>query len=341
MNSQKGMVMQNPPKESIFIEPDDLKTFKTIVLLFLITRIVGFAINFATIFPIISILRILIIEIGTLVLAIGIIKLARKYPKLESGVKVGLLFVLAAVIDFASTSFTIFYPAPSMTVGATQEYVNTVINYLNSIYIYISILSILSGIAIVLSAYYFTNWVNLGFGEYSPTKSFLYYGVLTFVGNLISISGEYFVLQSLSTLNISTGITSTQNLTPIIFGGLASIVGLLFVLAGFIYLIIACVKIYNRVDDKFLGRTPFNKPGAPFQTPYQQNYPQPPQMGGSQYGTSNPVSSDQQTFNQPPSMNSATNTPTQTPSGNIFCSMCGAQVQPGNKFCQNCGNKLQ
>ncbi len=329
--------MYNSPKESIQIDQNDLNSFNTIVWIFLLTKIFAFVLDF---FKSLALVEAIVSDGGTVILAIGIISLARKNPKLTSGLRVGILFVISVILSFASSLFNYLYPTPTISTGTPQEVFTSLYNALSPRLIYLVTVSLLSGILILITAYYFTKWFNLAFGEYKPTKIYWYYGILSFIGALFASIGEYMLVQAIPQMNLTSGTLTTQSFTPQFYMSLASTgLGGILLLVAFVLLIVASVKIHNRVNEKAQGITPFNQPGAyqnPYQQPYQPNYQQPPQMNSNQYGIINPNKLDQPAYNQAPANNT---TPVNSSEKN-FCNYCGAQIQPGIKFCQNCGNKL-
>lgn len=208
--------------------------------MFAISNVAEFLIVFFTE----SYLIVLIIDYGGITcLTYGIYMLARKYPKLSSGLKVSFLFCLLLL-----TSLII-----SIGIDITQVLNN---------YFLIILLEIQFGIITLITAYYLTLWLDIIF-SFNKTKSYYYYGLLYWFGTIIGEAG----------LIISDYSTNS--------GFSIFMVGVILTLAAFIVEIVAGFKIYTRVNDLLIGKTgqivyqqpytnSYNQPTIPFsnQNPY-------------------------------------------------------------------------
>ena len=302
------------------IEQSDLQSFRTYSLVFLFSTFGAIIGNLA-----LAGLGSLIEIIGYLSLTYGIYMLSKKYPNLQSGMKVAYLFVVIILLDIVSAIVTLTYPEPtySLTNGSSAQSI---------IQAYLPILLIGLGFSIVISfvllfaSYYFTHWFNEEITPFNTTQAFWYFGLLNFIGVIIAGFGSYtlFTFLANNSINLSSGTVPSGLLTA----SLITLVGGVFALAGAITLIVSSFKIYYRVNDIVSGKAFFKGPNQP------QGYGQPP------YGQQPPYS--QQSFSQPAGQPSSQQTSTQY-SGQaetVFCRNCGTQLEKGATFCGNCGTKV-
>lgn len=255
--------MSNKQFQSKQIDQNDLATFRIIAIIFLLAKIGSIVLNY-----ILPILGSLVNYVGTLALAFGIIMLARKYPPLSSGLRVGILFVISVAISLLSTLDSFLSPSQTTTTSTTaSQAFYALYQSISSRIIFIVVISFVSAIVILLTAYYFTIWFNDAFGEFKPTKTFLYYGIFTALSSIIVAVSEYFLVHAVQSNNITANSTN-QELAPLFPFLLLMYFGLFLGVVGAIVLIVACIKIYFRVNDKFLGKTPFNQQKPTYNQPY-------------------------------------------------------------------------
>ena len=298
--------MSKSKVQSVIIDHNDLALFRMVAIIFLLAKISSIGFNFIS-----PLFGSVVSEGGTIVLAIGIVMLARKYPPLTSGTMIAILFVISAAVGLLSAIDSFLTPSPKVSSGnATQLLISTYQALVPRIYFILTI-SFISGIVIFLSAYYFTHWFNDAFGEYKPTKAFLLYGIFTGLGEILAALGEYLIIGEIKSLGLNANSTS-QELGPLFPYILLITIGGALSVAGIISLIVASVKIYYRVNDKYIGDISFNQKNSA----YRQSYVPNVQLGhqGKDNSTENLSSAN--------------------------CKNCGAPLEQNATFCQFCGTKV-
>ena len=266
---------------------------------------------------------------GTVVLAVGIIKLSSKYSHLASGMRIGVLFFVVIGLRMLSAIFNFLYSTPVITSQNTQQQVQALVDRFNSTFLYTSIIGIFAGTITLLIAYYFTEWFNTNFANHNQTRTYFYYGVFYLIGEIIAVIGTYMLIKGMANLDFSNGQVTTQDLSSLLPALLVTGVGGIIVLIAEILLIVAGFKIYNRVSDKAAGITPYDrvsKPGQMTYKPLQKSY------GSVSFQSSKSQNSSQEV--SPKGLNS-----NQNPVSS-YCRNCGAALEPDVKFCQNCGSKV-
>lgn len=325
---------------SVQIAPKDLTIFKTMALIFVISRIIAIVIGFfiSSFSPLIQTLISTVINLGGIAcLTYGIYLLARKYPKLSSGLKVTYLFVLFIAVFLLQTLFDFLFQATTVN---TAE-LGFSLSKLSNIFIPSLIFSLTIAIITFITAYYFTLWLDIIF-SFNKTKTFYFYGLLLLIGSIIVQVGILLFIQSYSTTTVNGVTQPVFNLT-FSFAYLIVMVGLLFSIGAYIFEIVAGFKIYNRANDLLKGKiaprgyqSPYINPNYVPTTPYanQQFNQQNPYQNSNQNPDLNPVT----TFDTNFGSNSADN-PTITT--DKFCKYCGSQIQSESNFCRSCGTRLK
>lgn len=260
---------------------------------------------------------------GIFCLAYGIYLLAKKYPKLLSGIKVFRYFILLLAILIVQTMYNILFSINTSII----TYGNFTSNQISITYFPVLIFTFMVGIVTLITTYYCTIWLNEIYGFFNPTKSYYYYGLLFCFGSILIKIG--FLLLSQNKLPSSPLMTlGSESQT---FGGILVVVALILqIIAGF--------KIYNRVNDLLMGKIvprvywqPYFNPNYPPKIPYQNqqlNY---------------------QDFNQNPELNPNKTYDTNSESIIVvnpssitekFCKNCGNRIPSESIFCQSCGAKI-
>ena len=356
---------------------EDLSLFKNMVSAFLISKIlyfIGYFIYNSFIWSLID-------DAGTLALIYGIFYMSKKYPELITGRKVAYLFILGLGIDLISTIYNYIYPISSSAVNGqnTDQIISQLKPIVQQLYI-LTFLGFLSGILTFIIAYYFTEWFNSGFSDknFNHIKSFLYFGIIMFLGQAINAFSEGLIIEVLTNFinnNATATISDVNNLNN---ANNIAIIGILIILAGVIMEIIASIKIYNRVNDFFTGKyyfMAFNYPFSPYQqnlyqqpnqfnpyqqpnqfNPYQQQnqanqfnpYQQPNQPNPNQQSSQqqfNPSNQNQNNFNTETGISTepgylSTLSSMNESSDKHICDNCGTNLPVDTKFCYKCGKKV-
>ncbi len=232
------------------IKQKHLNYFKTLTMLFAFSTVGAFFASF------INPLLVAIVNYGgTILLIIGIFLLAKNYSELSSGMKVVILFAIGILIHVLSALFNYFYPIPTIDPTNPQNNLQTVVNsfYLHAPFI--SAIFIINGIITFIIAYYFTKWFNSSFANYNPTKSFYYYGLAYGLGSVITGLGTYIFALSLINIDLSHISQYSNQILP---GLTLFAIGSVIIYFSVFLQILAGFKIYNRANDKALGKVPFN-----------------------------------------------------------------------------------
>lgn len=310
------------------INQKDLNTFKTLALIFAYSRVGVLIMIFVS-----PILEAIVNYIGMAFLIIGIFQLAKKYPHLTSGMKVVGLFIMVIIANILSVSVSVLYPTPQINTQNPQQNIQTVVNSFYSHAIVIFSFMALGGVLTLIGAYYFTEWFNKSYSVVKPTKSYLYYGIAFCIASVTSGLGIYIFAQSLTTADLSTITANSHTLDSTLPGLTIFLLGSFITLFAIIIQVIAGFKIFNRANDKVMGKLPFN-------VIQQEANMQPLQTAFLKNNVSNFKISNSSTSN--PDLPESTNTIEQTIAlDNSVCTNCGAPLEQGTKFCESCGQEVQ
>lgn len=369
------MPPQQPDQQIIKFKPQDLSFFKNTILVFIIAKLVSIGVN---IFFNIPLLGTGIDLGGTAILIYGIYKMSNDYSELRSGLKVAILFGGVLSINLLSDLFNYLDPVNvNTTTSSAQDSINQLNTLINYFYVII-LLTVISGVITVITAYYFTNWFNIGFSnKMTQIKAFYYYGIIFFAGEIL-LAIAFIMFNVIASGVVNSGIATSSDLNNITTASDIGVMGTYVVLAGLIAEIIASIKIYNRVTDFYTGKyffqpyfSPYQQffPGNPNQQPYQGNpyqqqqpyqqpyqvypYQQPfpnnpyqqPYQGTGPQPQSN-INSVQENQELPQSKEESftsneTDALSTEPPKNLICKNCSIPLPPQTKFCFRCGQKVE
>lgn len=230
--------------EITIIEPSDMELFKKVLLIFILSTlgsiVVGFInILFSDLFQIIS--------FGSL--GFGTYYLGRKYSQFSSGLRVSLLFFCMITVILVTNIIDYLFPTPGYSGQKTQAEVNAIIQKFHQNLIVIVPLMIITVIIAFSSAYYFSNWFNIAFGQMNPIKSFLYYGILYSLGSIVTTLGYISLMDGLKSVDFTNDTTIKNTISNISTQLFITAIGGIMILLAEIFLIVAGFKMYNRLKD--------------------------------------------------------------------------------------------
>lgn len=345
------------PQPVIQIEQNDISTFKTLALLFALSRIISIFSGVSTLAvgTVIGTLITAIINLGGIAcLTYGIFLLARKYTQLSSGLKATYLFVLLIVVLLIQSLFNLLFPTKIPTTSTQGTTSGTAVlgaatTELSKNFIPTLIITIAIAVVTLVAAYYFTLWLDIIF-SFNKTKTFYYYGLFLLIGSIISQVGIFLITQNSSATTVN-GTTSATLDPALLMGTLVLSVGGVIDLAALILVIVAGFKIYNRANDLMMGKTAPKMYRPPYANPnYQPNTAYANQQFNNQVPYQNPNQNPSQTTNPNTDLNpnktydtnsGPNNTVNPTATSGKFCKYCGMSNQPESKFCQSCGARLE
>lgn len=348
------------PQSQVEIDKNDLQTFKNLTLIFALSRIFDLAVGFVTngFNELIKSLISATVNYGGIIcLVYGIYLLSSKYPKLMSGMKIVYLFLSLLAILIIRSFYNILYPTQVNSSDLSSLSDKILSNYLPGL-----IFVVIIGILTLITAYYLTEWLNIIFGFFNPTRAYFYYGLFFCIGSIIIDIGVVLFAQNFDFSSINSTSNATSTSAPVFTSG--AIVGLLILIVGGFSLISAIIleivagfKIYNRANDLWMGKTMPRGYQQPYQPTYQQQYQPTYNQSNTPYSNQPPYQNQNQSIyqnpNQPPYQDPNKNpnktydnsygrdnntNPTSTSAK--FCKYCGAGVQTESKFCQSCGAKV-
>ncbi len=347
------MPQQPPPQQMIKFRPEDLNFFKNIMLFFIISKLAYIGTNIF----ISSLIGMIFDYAGTIVLIYGIFTLSKKYSELVSGVKVALLFIIALVVDFISVLFINLYPIPATVDTSSIQNVIEQLKHVITYFYIITAFTAISGVIVVISAYYFTQWINLGFNQnrFTEIKSFFYYGIIFCIAQIL-IAFAFLTLNQTFTNIVNTGIATQTDVDNQLLASNIANIGYLLILAGLITEIVASIKIYNRVNDFITGKYFYmtyqlayqqaimTNPQQFYQQPFQTNPYQQPFQNNSLPSKNNleTTESSQELPKSNEELNYTNNIPSSSTESlnKLLCKNCSMPLPLQTKFCFRCGAKV-
>jgi hypothetical protein len=277
---------------------DDITLLRNSALAFFVAHLLSIVMNFFL--P--SLVSVVVRMGGTIIFALGIFVFSNKYPRLSKGKIVSALFIAEVSFEIITYVIDIENTDPA------------VITFLISSFI------ISSGL-VILTAYIFTQWFNDMLSSYSlKSNVFLYYGVLLFIGQVISTYGIYSMGNDFITFIISETISDAfllEHSQSIMIIGIGS---LFIIVAGFT-LIIASYLIYSRVNNIFTLLT----------VPQYDRKIAPTTI----------TTTIKTTKDSLPSHTTDVQWEDISDDQRKFCGTCGKSVSQGSSFCESCGAKIK
>ena len=238
------MYATQTPK-SVKIDKKDLKTFKNLIFPFIIFKCL--AILTYLFRPLISAI---LYDLGTLFLLIGVYTLYRNNKQLSASLKVVLVFSLAMITALVVAELNNLYPHSShisTTIESLHDQLVGIENGFGQHVFLIVSLTIINGILMLIAAYFFTDWINLFLNTKKKFRIYFYFGILSFVGELIT--GLALALFARELPNAINGPSTTTAIAKTLaFSGLFTFVGLVVRLIAFAVEIIAGIVIYTNIN---------------------------------------------------------------------------------------------
>lgn len=220
----------------------DIKTFRYLLIGFVILQIIGLILYLFR--PVYSAI---FYGLGSLAFILGIILLSRKYKQLTSGIKISILFIIALIGELVVAEFNNLYPHSSHispTVESVQSQLLSIQNGFGQHIFSIVLFVFLTGLLMFLTGYFLTPWINqlLNLPK-RQFKSFLYFGIIFGLGDLITGIG-YFLYDR----DIRFVINNTRPLTSLGLSGLIILLGVILLLIAFVIEIIIGLKLYSNLS---------------------------------------------------------------------------------------------
>ena len=235
----------NVPNQNLVVEirEKDLTSFKYFILTFALSQIGAIIAEMV----VNSVIGTIVKYCGLILFLYGIFTLSTKYPHLNSSYKFIKLFIVAMVLDLGLAVFFYMYPLLNLTnsTSLSEFYIKVPKQY--GLYLFTSIIIfIVIGILILSASYYLTEWSNLGFSTFLRTRTFLYYGIIFFIGQIVISIGLFqtgIVFQNI----VSRSYIITKDVNAINSALLVINVGFFILFIALIVEIVACCVFYFRI----------------------------------------------------------------------------------------------
>ena len=193
---------------------NDIKSLTVFILAFVVLKVIALGLYLLNILVFSSIAYVL----GTLSLIIGIYLVSKQNNEFFPGIKVSVLLVIAMILDLRTALLVSMNPPTLQSSGTFMEQLGQLdATFGNNAY-YMAAFTLFTGVFMAVSAYFYNDWFNDNLSSSKPFKSYTYFGVLFFVGEVITFVG-YVVLRradkqilagwtgaSVQSINFSTGI---------------------------------------------------------------------------------------------------------------------------------------
>ncbi|MHA1989825.1 MAG: zinc ribbon domain-containing protein [Candidatus Hodarchaeales archaeon] len=278
---------------------DDTNLFKNVTLIFFLAQIISFLFSML----VSALLSPFILLGANLALAFGVFTISRKYSKLSSGKIVALFLVVEVLYQL----IFLFFEQDSFLLFVILQY-------------------LVPSMITLITAYLFTKWFN----DYLPkpfpkTNAYLIYGILLFIGQVISGYAIYLGGPDLLTLLSTVDNPTASQLLPYENSILIIGIAFFFLLGAVVTLIFASYRIYSRANmmynAAFSVGPQYRRESSPSYESQDSLKPQSTARTSTQSVVIQKPVSDQDQRN--------------------FCGTCGKTVSQGSSFCENCGAKIK
>ncbi len=226
------------------VEQKNVGLFKILVLIFMVLTAIALVL-----FMFVPLISAIAYDIGTILLLLGMYILSKEKIQQLTWLKVTALFVLAMILGLVAAIFATMYPWQTPATGSVLNQLSTMEKGVGEHVLAFAVTTVFTGLFTGLAAFFIGEWYEDTVDNSKPFKTFRYFGVLFFAGQLIVFVG-YELLQ----LTISQALTTYQSvlstsMAPITVSDLFIIVGSILILVSFAIEIFAGFQVIKRVTN--------------------------------------------------------------------------------------------